>query len=184
MCGCVCCSLTEALPGSLEAVLEAAHHTAGAKAAADMEHWQLHQDIILQHFGALLSRFAEDSSTQVCFQPLFCFGSPAAHADTALLVCTAAFAILDINWNGLAGALTRTVPSSTPRCRLLHLKCLSPGMLRYMTVKHSSCSGRYSRVLLWMRLSQNVPSVVLQADLEQNTTLCDTVHRGARLQQP
>ncbi|KAL3133860.1 hypothetical protein ABBQ32_008326 [Trebouxia sp. C0010 RCD-2024] len=59
-----CSSLTEALPGSLEAVLEAAHHTAGAKAAADMEHWQLHQDIILQHFGALLSRFAEDGSTQ------------------------------------------------------------------------------------------------------------------------
>lgn len=99
----VCCSLTEALPGSLEAVLEAAHHTAGAKAAADMEHWQLHQDIILQHFGALLSRFAEDGSTQVCFQPLLCPGGPTAHADETVLVFKVLAAHPRRQWrNGLA----------------------------------------------------------------------------------
>ena len=65
----VCYSLTEALPETLEAVLEAAQQAAATTSMGDMEHWQLHQDIITEDFAALLSRFVEDGSTQVRFQP-------------------------------------------------------------------------------------------------------------------
>ena len=67
----MCYSLTEALPDTLEAVLEAAQQAADTKSTGDMEHWQLHQDIITEDFAALLSRFVEDGAMQVSFQPTF-----------------------------------------------------------------------------------------------------------------
>ena len=61
--------MTEALPDTLEAVLEAAQQAADTKSTGEMEHWQLHQDIITEDFAALLSRFVDDGSTQVRLQP-------------------------------------------------------------------------------------------------------------------
>ena len=66
----MCYSLTEALPDTLEAVLKAAQQAAGSKSTGNMEHWQLHQDIITEDFAALLSRFVEDGGAQVSFLPI------------------------------------------------------------------------------------------------------------------
>lgn len=63
-CG-VCYSLTEALPDTLEAVLEAAQQAADTQSMGDAQQWQLHRDIITESFAALLSRFVDDGSTQV-----------------------------------------------------------------------------------------------------------------------
>lgn len=91
-------SVTEALPDSLEDVLGAAQQAAAAKAAGDMEQWQLHQDIILQRFGALLSHFVGDGTTQVCL--LHPHDSDDAHAD-ALLVFHAQTLFCNSNWTWL-----------------------------------------------------------------------------------
>lgn len=61
-------SVTEALPDIFEAVLEAAQQAAASRPTGDMEHWQLHQNIIKEQFGTLLSGFVLDSTTQVCSQ--------------------------------------------------------------------------------------------------------------------
>ena len=65
-------SLTEAQPDSFEAVLEAAQQAAANTPAGDMEHWQLHQDIIKQQFQPLLQRFVTESSTQVRLWAVAC----------------------------------------------------------------------------------------------------------------
>ena len=80
----MCYSLREALPDTLEAVLEAAQQAADTKSTGDMEHWQLHQDIITENFAALFSRFVEDGNTQVSFSANFCVNACAvvSHACT------------------------------------------------------------------------------------------------------
>lgn len=62
-------SLTEALPDTLEAVLEAAQQAADTQSMGDAQQWQLHRDIITENFATLLSRFVDDSSTQVFLWP-------------------------------------------------------------------------------------------------------------------
>ncbi len=60
--------LTDALPDSFEAVLEAAHKAAEHQPDSGMEHWQMQQDIIQQDFAPLLARFVEAEDHQVCIQ--------------------------------------------------------------------------------------------------------------------
>ena len=48
------------MPEAFERMLEAAHTAAESQPSVDMEHWQLHQDIIQQDFAPLLARFVED----------------------------------------------------------------------------------------------------------------------------
>ncbi|KAL0039521.1 hypothetical protein WJX77_000542 [Trebouxia sp. C0004] len=56
--------LTDALPDSFEAVLEAAHKAAEHQPDSGMEHWQMQQDIIQQDFAPLLARFVEAEDHQ------------------------------------------------------------------------------------------------------------------------
>ena len=57
--------LAEAMPDTFEAVLTAAQRAAENHPNCDMEHWQLHQDIIQQNFASLLERFKEETDSQV-----------------------------------------------------------------------------------------------------------------------
>lgn len=61
----MCYSLTEPLPDTLEAVLEAAQQAADTQSMSDAQQWQLHRDIITENFATLLSRFVIDGNTQV-----------------------------------------------------------------------------------------------------------------------
>ncbi|KAL0028314.1 hypothetical protein WJX79_009606 [Trebouxia sp. C0005] len=56
--------LTDALPDSFEAVLQAAHKAAEHQPDSGMEHWQMQQDIIQQDFAPLLARFVEAEDDQ------------------------------------------------------------------------------------------------------------------------
>lgn len=60
--------MTDALPDSFEAVLQAAHKAAEHQPDSGMEHWQMQQDIIQQDFAPLLARFVEAEDDQVCIQ--------------------------------------------------------------------------------------------------------------------
>lgn len=62
--------LTDALPASFEAVLEAAHKAAEHQSSGDLEHWQMHQAIIQQDFAPLLARFVEPEDHQVGVEQL------------------------------------------------------------------------------------------------------------------
>jgi hypothetical protein len=87
--------LTDALPGSFEAVLEAADKAAEHQPDSGMEHWQMQQDIIQQDFAPLLARFVEAEDHQVCIQlggarpkPLLLQGGACCCYPTVHVICT------------------------------------------------------------------------------------------------